>query len=131
MGTAFDPGGLRDLNFTFHVAGEGTYTGTIDYEQGVIDFLPTLAGDYDRNGTVDAQDYVVWKALYGTTNLAADGNGDNVVDAADYVVWRNHFGDTAQGALALPAAAVPEPATMVLLSLVAVAALTMRARNAE
>ena len=56
-----------------------------------------LPGDYDNSGTVDDNDYDVWRTNLGsTTNLAADGNGDNVVDAADYIVWRNNQGDTNQ-----------------------------------
>jgi hypothetical protein len=30
---------------------------------------PELAGDYNRNGTVDAADYVVWRKTLGTTDL--------------------------------------------------------------
>jgi hypothetical protein len=37
------------------------------------------------------------------------------VDAADYVVWKNTLGQTMSGAGAIVAAAVPEPASGVLL----------------
>ncbi|QDT70034.1 Spherulation-specific family 4 [Planctomycetes bacterium MalM25] len=66
---------------------------------------PPLAGDYDGDGDVDPDDYVVWTAGYGSAELAADGNGDGVVDAADYTVWRDAF--TAQ-----PAVSVPEPGAL-------------------
>ncbi|MCI0491361.1 MAG: hypothetical protein L0Z07_00320, partial [Planctomycetes bacterium] len=50
-------------------------------------------GDYDRDSDVDAADYDVWKASFGSlVDLAADGNGNSVVDAADYAIWRDHLG---------------------------------------
>jgi hypothetical protein len=56
-----------------------------------------LAGDYDNTGTVDSQDYAVWRRTFGQSAEAyslADGNGNGVVDAADYAVWRNNLGST-------------------------------------
>ncbi|MGD9635670.1 MAG: dockerin type I domain-containing protein, partial [Pirellulales bacterium] len=75
-----------------------------------------LSGDYNGDGTVDADDYSTWKSSFGdTTSLVADGNGDGRVDAADYTVWRNNVGanwqDLAFGAgSGSPALGVPEPA---------------------
>jgi hypothetical protein len=49
-------------------------------------------GDYNRDGTVDARDYDVWRGGFGSkTNPEADGNQDGVIDVADYVVWRARF----------------------------------------
>lgn len=65
-----------------------------------------LAGDYDADGTVDADDYTRWSDDYGLAvtppGSGADGNGDGLVDATDYTVWRD-------AASAVNAAAVPEP----------------------
>jgi T5SS/PEP-CTERM-associated repeat protein len=95
--------------------------------------LATLPGDYNRNGVVDAADYVVWRKTLGQTGagLAADGDGNNLVDSGDYAVWRARFGASLGvgsgsagyplGASAEPlSAAVPEPATLVLLTLAVV-----------
>jgi gluconolactonase len=72
-------------------------------------------GDYDGNGVVDARDYVVWQNTLGTTaNLSADGDGDRVIDAGDYDVWRSRFGQMI-GSGSLVSAAVPEPASVLLL----------------
>lgn len=60
---------------------------------GAADFTPALAGDYDRNGGVDQNDYQVWKSNLGSSfAVNADGNGDGRVNLADYTVWRNHLG---------------------------------------
>jgi hypothetical protein len=72
-------------------------------------FLPVTPGDYNRDGTVDAADYVVWRNGLGATYTQTD-----------YDVWRANFGQTIGSGAALPSAeslsiAVPEPATLPLL----------------
>jgi hypothetical protein len=82
----------RGIGFT-RVAG-----GRIDigaFESQVI--VPTLAGDYNRNGAVDAADYVVWRKALGSTVppfTGADGDGSGIIDQADLAVWRANFGRT-------------------------------------
>jgi hypothetical protein len=74
-----------------------------------------VMGDYNGNGIVDAADYTVWRDTLGSiSNLAADGNINGVIDAGDYDVWKSNFGNHS-GAGAGVNAAVPEPATCVLL----------------
>jgi hypothetical protein len=52
-----------------------------------------IAGDYDRNGTVDASDYALWRnTLNSRTSLAADGNANGIVDQSDLAIWRRNFG---------------------------------------
>jgi cyclophilin family peptidyl-prolyl cis-trans isomerase len=66
--------------------------------------IPILAGDYDFNGAVNAADYIVWRANYGsTTHAASDGNGNGRVDAADFIIWRNNrTSGSAAGVFAVP-----------------------------
>lgn len=86
---------------------------TFLYQLSQAAFLP---GDYDRNGTVDSGDYIVWRNTKGTAGfLAADGNGDHVVDDLDYVFWRQRFGNVA-GAGAGEAFAIPEPSSLMVMA---------------
>ncbi len=84
--------------------------------------------------TVNVPDPSVWSVRYTSTSVfvdvlgSGDFNHDSIVDAADYVVWRKtdggpggydawrqNFGSVVPGSgSALGAAAVPEPATLVL-----------------
>jgi hypothetical protein len=59
--------------------------------------LNFLFGDYNRNGTVDAADYTLWRRMVSqsvTPYSGADGNGDGIVNQGDYDVWRAAFGQT-------------------------------------
>lgn len=83
-----------------------------------------LAGDFNRDGTIDTADYNVWRAQYGQSgnSLDGDGNHDGTVDTADYVVWRRAL--TAASANAGQSAGhhgwlVPEPQALVMASLAA------------
>ena len=99
----------------------GTSTGT--GAQLVVLISPTAQlafphGDFNRDGVVDAADYVVWRKGLGVT-YALD----------DYNIWWTHFGEAAPGSgseagpLSLPV--VPEPA-MLLLVLAAAAMCYLR-----
>ena len=71
------------------------------------------AGDYNRDGVVNAADYTVWRDTLGsTTDLRANGDETGAsagkIDLADYSIWKSNFGNHS-GAGASANAAVPEP----------------------
>lgn len=81
----------------------------------VLTVTPSLAGDYNGDGVVNAADYVVWRNEFGTTGSSpADGDGSGTVDEADYTMWRNNFGG-GTGSGAGGRSGVPESATSLLL----------------
>jgi len=82
-----------------------------------------LPGDYNMNGTVDAADYTIWRDTLGSTeDLRANGDdtgtSQGVIDQADYDFWKASFGQSA-GAGSANAAAVPEPASFLLVLIAA------------
>jgi T5SS/PEP-CTERM-associated repeat protein len=62
-----------------------------------------LPGDFNRDGSVDAADYVVWRR---------SPSGNALVDTTNYQTWRSNFGRTA--ALSAGSASVPEPSALAI-----------------
>ncbi len=72
--------------------------------------IEPLAGDYNRNGKIDQNDYIEWRKAFGHSEppfLYADGNHDGIVDGADYTVWRKAMGRSSP-----LAATIPEPGSL-------------------
>ena len=66
----------------------------------------SLPGDYNHDGKVDAGDYVIWRK----------GGSPTPFSAGDYATWRTNFGSGTPGSGSSlgASAAVPEPASMLL-----------------
>ncbi len=95
----------------------------VEYNSGILQATPSvLQGDYNRDGTVDAADYVAWRHQLGEegANLVADGNRNGMIDQGDYDVWKANYGLSAGGG-AVSNGAVPEPATSSQLLLATIA----------
>jgi GH35 family endo-1,4-beta-xylanase len=95
--------------------------------------LPFLLGDYNRDGAVDAADFVMWQKTLNTSvsvaGKGADGNHDGVINIDDYLVWQKHAGNVLPGG---GSGNVPEPAAAVLAFCAsAILVLTRRRGNAE
>lgn len=82
--------------------------------------LPSLGGDYNEDGTVNAADYTVWRDNLGSSitlpgeNPAATTPG--LVDQEDYEFWRVQYGASASTAIQVEASnSAPEPASLLLL----------------
>jgi hypothetical protein len=104
--------------------------GNIDAVEYFMLQLIASPGDYNRDGSVDTEDYELWSQTLGTSDPRADGNRSGIVDAADYVVWRKFQGTTGAAGFVLsplnwPLTSVPEPSAIALLIL-AVGALSFR-----
>ncbi|HYO23568.1 MAG TPA: hypothetical protein VEQ85_01325 [Lacipirellulaceae bacterium] len=69
-----------------------------------------LAGDFDRNGAVNAADLLQWQGDFGV-NDESDANGDGRTDGLDFVIWQRNVGLTASTSAAAP---VPEPSAAAL-----------------
>jgi beta-glucuronidase len=65
--------------------------------------LPLLAGDFDRNCSVDGSDFLFWQRNVGKfveRYQGADGSGNGEIDSADLDVWRAHIGAACAAATA-------------------------------
>jgi hypothetical protein len=78
---------------------------------------PAVQGDYNRNGKVDAADYVVWRNRLGTNYQLFNevpGVTPGTVTSDDYTAWRARFGNTSGTGAGgeFTSLAVPEPGTL-------------------
>jgi hypothetical protein len=92
LGKAFDVDSTEDLKF-FVGLSDGTYL------RGVVEYIADgLTGDFNRDQTVDAADYVTWRKGLGSTHIADD-----------YDLWRANFHETGLGGGSVENTTVPEP----------------------
>jgi hypothetical protein len=96
-------------------------------------------GDYNRDGSVDAADYVMLRKTMGTKvpmYTGADGNGSTIIDAGDVTIWTQNIsrvygsgaGGQAGDALTGSTYSAPEPTGFVLLFTGAIMGLCIRRR---
>lgn len=86
----------------------------------------SLSGDYDGDGEVDGADLARWKASFGVDG-GADGDEDDDSDGNDFLIWQRNLGTDLNAGPTT--AAVPEPATLVLLMLAAAGTYIRRHRT--
>jgi hypothetical protein len=85
-----------------------------------IDLGPSLIGDYNSDGFVNAADYTVWRnSLNATISLPNEESTTTpgMVTMEDYFVWKNYYGASAgSGASDAVDSQVPEPGSIVLIT---------------
>jgi hypothetical protein len=112
-GTAGSP--IQSFRFSTYGAGSSADGSKELFFDNLLISGPGVLGDYNRNGVVDAADYVVWRNTSGQTGsgLPADGDQNNSVGNSDYSIWRSRFGSSTASASAA-AQNVPEPSIVLL-----------------
>ncbi|MFP4052520.1 MAG: hypothetical protein ACLFV7_01485 [Phycisphaerae bacterium] len=99
------------------------------YEPNAVDVVVAWAGDANLDGKVSLADLSTLAGNWGTTEggtwETGDLNQDGMVSLADLSILAANWGD---GWAAAPAAAVPEPASFVVISLGCLALLMRRRR---
>jgi PEP-CTERM motif len=129
----FDDGGWYQVSLAF-TAGIGTdgkligiYLGPeaaanrLTVDDVTLTSQAASPGDFNGDGKVDAADYTVWR----------DGLGTKYV-AEQYAEWKSNFGTGAgSGAGGLRDAAVPEPATCLLVGAAAAGVLGLRRHSTD
>ncbi len=86
-------------------------------------FLPA---DFDEDGQVNADDLATWQTAFGATD-AGDADLDGDTDGADFLLWQQQFGATPAVAAIQ---AIPEPATLALLTAAVPLAASLTRRRA-
>lgn len=104
---------------SFHInlwLNQAAPAGSLPIQAVVNNFTFSPLGDYNRDGSVDAADYVVWRKTFGSSSdLRADGNNNGVIDTADYNYLRLNFGASDHRTIASGnSLAVAEPAAALL-----------------
>jgi hypothetical protein len=102
----------------------------------------TVPGDYNNNGFVESDDYVVWRKNEGTNNLLPnDGGLPGPIGPGHYNQWRANFGkvggistgatSSATGSGRRVADVIPEPNMFLLAVTLAAATLIARHRHRQ
>ena len=111
--------------FEFDLIESGGALTMIALNDGV--FAPSLAADFDGDGDVDGDDFLIWQSGFGCigdcTTQDGDADGDHDVDGDDFLIWQTEF----SGGADLNAGAVPEPSTALLALLLLSGAVVRRA----
>ncbi len=125
--------GVDEEGELYLVAGEDPrYTNKPYPDTYVIALVaPGLPGDYNDDGAVNLADYTIWRDSLGAPAGTLPNDVDEgAIGSGHYNTWRANFGATAATEVSAVETAVPEPGTLVSIS-VAATALLVRRRAAK
>ncbi len=91
--------------------------------------IDSLGADFDKDGDVDGDDFLIWQLNFGVvtgaTSNTGDANGDGAVDGDDYLLWQLQFSSAGSQGEAT-AATAPEPGSLALIVAALVGGLLLR-----
>jgi hypothetical protein len=96
---------------------------TISYVGGtgndvVLSLIAAPNADFNQDGVVDGQDFLVWQRNAGLNSggsrASGDANGDGTVNAMDLTIWKSQFGMNPQSVMS---ANVPEPSGFLMFAM--------------
>ena len=95
--------------------------GSVSFESASLtlltaDTLPVIDGDFNDDGVVNAADFTLFRDSVGSPDSAINdaGDGVNPVGIGDFNVFVSNFGNAAGTSSVAAATAIPEPASLVL-----------------
>ena len=109
---------LGSQTFSNVTSGYTVNYGTGANSQITLNKAPSgMNGDFNNDGKVDADDYIIWRKNNGTNNALVNDSGlGTPVGLAHYTLWRSNSGKppgSGSGAL-VDGSAVPEPSGLLL-----------------
>ncbi len=108
---------------------DGNRNGTIDAADYTVwrDKVTSNFGDLNLDGSVNGADYTEWQNSFGgPPALAIDANENEAIDAADYTVWRD------RATIGVTPTAVPEPtAIAIVVALISLASTALRSAQSQ
>ncbi|MBN1853482.1 MAG: hypothetical protein JW829_12185 [Pirellulales bacterium] len=86
--------------------------------EATLKLVSTYTGaDFDEDGDVDGNDFLIWQSNYSMSSGAAhtdgDANNDGKVDDNDLSIWQGEYGSKTPNPV-FPASPIPEPSTICL-----------------
>jgi hypothetical protein len=148
LNSLIDPNSGWTLNQAYAISDANSVTGFGTFDPGgsiepyirafLIDVsgavtAPSVGGDYNGNGIVDAADYTVWRDHVGQNYTLAnrDPGAIGPIGASDYAYWVAHFGQSGSGSgsTVRSPSRVPEPETLLLAIMAVIACGGFRAHS--